>query len=129
MADPAWPTSLPTRFNTPGWRLIPMSKALRTAQSVGRLKVRKRVTGNWEFFEGAMYFTRTQLSTFLTWWSATPVGGIDGGTVKFRALNHPISEVEKVWLFVEDYEIGPHPTGPLLMELRMKLAILPDTPS
>lgn len=114
---PAWPGTLPQGLLIDGYSEQGPNNLIRSENSIGPAKVRRKTTAGVKKVTGSMVLTAAELATFRTFYSTD----IADGSLTF---DFPAQSGGSTWLvrFTDPYDISPFGID---WRLSMKLEILP----
>jgi hypothetical protein len=93
---PAWPGTLPTAPEGPGYQEQAPNVSIRTEMDAGPPKLRRRYTAGIRTFTFSWLLSKTQVATLDTFFVTT----LQGGSLSFDGLNHPRTGAATTWRFV-----------------------------
>ena len=118
MTIPSWPSGLPALVQVEGFNETQPDLAIRTEMDAGPAKVRRRFTAGVTPISAQQMITKSQVSTFETFYNTTLLGG----TLRF-SWTDPISTATVEARFVSPPKIIA--LGGMMFQLSMSLEILP----
>ena len=123
----AWPGTLPQGLlvGSDAFSVGSAGKTLRHTSVSGRT-VSYQVSANTQrAVTGSMTMTPAQWATFETFYNTT----LDGGSLPFQDLTHPVTKANVVWQFADDPTARSEPNTSHLLRVTLPLVLLPDAPA
>ena len=114
---PAWPSTIPQYFQRDGFEETPGNDTIRSPNSIGPDKVRRRTTANPEEIKGFIYMDQTEYTTFKAFYK----DDLGRGSLSFTWVD-PIDRSAATFRFMEKYKTAAAGAGFLVA---IKLEKLP----